>query len=103
MPYLVETQSHPSPRCRALSRAPLTCSNFLHATAPRIAYANPSLPFLVSRIPMPFKPSKSPYKPNKDPNAPTTEEEIARAEEAQKAAATLTISFRESVCDRFGL
>lgn len=72
-------------------------SNFLHTTAPRIAYANPTLPFLVSRIPMPFKPSKNAYKLNQDPNPPTTEEEIARMKAAESAVSTLTISFRKFI------
>ncbi|KLT39919.1 hypothetical protein CC85DRAFT_288006 [Cutaneotrichosporon oleaginosum] len=70
--------------------------NFLARVAPRIAYANPTLPFLVNRIPMPFKPSKSEYRPNVDPNAPVSEEEIARRAEAEKQVPSLTVSFRKS-------
>ncbi|GMK58347.1 hypothetical protein CspeluHIS016_0503790 [Cutaneotrichosporon spelunceum] len=77
--------------------------NFLSRWAPRIAYANPGLPFLVNRIPMPFKPAKSEYKPNVDPNAPTTEEEIARRAEAEAQVPSLTVSFHSKPSQTFEL
>ncbi|BEI86022.1 hypothetical protein CcaverHIS002_0603090 [Cutaneotrichosporon cavernicola] len=77
--------------------------NFLSRWAPRIAYANPTLPFLVNRIPMPFKPSRSEYKPNVDPNAPTTEEEITRRAEAEAQVPSLTVSFHSKPSQTFEL
>lgn len=73
------------PLCCPSTKAQLTPSDFIRTIAPRIAYANPHLPFIVERQPDPRAKHKNPNNP--DANAqPWTD---------GQPGPTVVIAFRE--------